>query len=135
MIQGMLLRMAIALALASPALAAEEQAPAQGPLCVSIILVDDKNIPIKTEVPGVAVMVGTKPILPSTFPSGIVRQGETVSCPADLVQEIVDNYTEACLTDERRRRTAAEHRVTLNAVTDNCRTIRESLGSALSAAR
>lgn len=122
----MLTRLAIlsALAGAVPALAAE-------PRCNVMQFYDAQNALLPTPSPIIGMMVGDRPVYEPSVPgTAAIRPGAEAACPPKLVEGVRSTFENACMSEQRRKQAAADHKVDIKEISRGCTDMMRALGSA-----
>lgn len=108
-----------------PAFAAE-------PRCNVMQFFDAKGALMPTTAPVIGMMVGDRPVYDPPMPSASsVRPGAEAACPPSLVDGVRSTFENACMSDQRRRQAATEHKVDGKAIDKGCSDMMKALGSAV----
>lgn len=119
--------LALTCMVAAPASAAE-------PRCNVMQFFDAKGALMATPAPVIGLMVGDKPVYePSVQGATLARPGAEANCPASLIDGVRSTFENACMSDQRRRQAAADHKVDGKVIDKGCADMMKALGSAVAA--
>lgn len=115
------------LACAAPVFAAE-------PRCNVMQFFDGKGALLATPAPVIGMMVGDKPVYEFSMPSASsVRPGAEAVCPQALIDGVRSTFENACMSDQRRKQAATDHKVDSKVIDKGCSDMMRALGSAITA--
>lgn len=122
-----MLAVAAAAFCAVPASAAE-------PRCNVMQFFDAKGALMATSLPVIGIMIGDKAVYDPPMPgASSVRPGAEASCPPSLIDGVRSTFENACMSNQRRSKAAADHKVDSKVIDKGCTDMMKALGSAMSA--
>lgn len=104
------------------------------PKCVVMQFLDAKGVMIATPAPIVGMLVGDRPVYEGSVPvAASIKPGAEATCPANLVDGVRSTFESACVSEQRRKQAAADHKVERTVIDKGCTDMMKALGSAMAA--
>lgn len=124
--------LAVAAALACAA-AAQDAAAAEA-RCNIMLFFDGKGAPLPTPAPVIGMMVGDKAVYEAEMPAAsAVKPGAEAPCPKSIVDGVRSTFEMSCMSEQRRRQAAVDHKVDSKVIDKGCTDIIAAMGSSLEA--
>ncbi len=127
MLEGLALLSALTCMMTVPASAAE-------PRCNVMQFFDAKGALMATSLPVIGIMVGDRAVYDPPMPGAAsVRAGAEASCPPSLIGGVRSTFETKCMSDQRRKQAAVDHKVDSKVIDKGCADMMTALGSAMAA--
>lgn len=105
-------------------------ARAAEPHCNVMQFFDAKGEILATPSPVIGMMIGDRAIYdPSVAGAVSIRPGAETACPPALIQGVRETFEMACMSDQRRKQAAADHKVDISVIDKGCSDMIKALGS------
>ena len=104
------------------------------PKCVVMQFLDAKGVMIATAGPIVGMLVGDRPVYEGSVPvASSIKPGAEAPCPPNLVEGVRSTFESACVSEQRRKQAAADHKVDRTVIDKGCTDMMKALGPAIAA--